>query len=302
MKKKPKIILIIVAVIIVLLIPIGLVTSYIDIARVRNSIEPKYTIKIVTDGGNKVTYWGFGYKVVRYPAVSPKEKFKSSLGVKFGSWFMNYKLSEYDNIEIELLDEGKIIKVSRTRDIEFIVSLLRDSKYINELCEGINTHKIKVGNNIYYLKESCKEIQKGKKQAEISDKDLKKLIEIINYYEDNDLISLLKNKMVEEKVLIESNLEEFEILSIYEYGYYKSEPNKKYIEFDFRYTCKDQSKDCITKSSNMFSTISSDLDYNVIWAYTDGKKIYELSKGVSIGINDDFVFSAGEKRIIGVIQ
>ena len=27
----------------------------------------------------------------------------------------------------------------------------------------------------------------------------------------------------------------------------------------------------------MFYTISNDLDYNVIWAYTDGKKIYELN-------------------------
>jgi len=196
MKKKPKIILIIVAVIIVLLIPIGLVTSYIDIARVRNSIEPKYTIKIVTDGGNKVTYWGFGYKVVRYPAVSPKEKFKSSLGVKFGSWFMNYKLSEYDNIEIELLDEGKIIKVSRTRDIEFIVSLLRDSKYINELCEGINTHKIEIDNEIYYLKESCKEIQKGSKQAEMSDEDLSRLLKIIDNYNNPESPNKEQHKFI----------------------------------------------------------------------------------------------------------
>ena len=70
MKKK---VLIITGIIIVILIAAGLVTSYIDMARVRNSVEPKYTIKIVTDGGNKVTYWGLGYKVVRYPAVSPRE-------------------------------------------------------------------------------------------------------------------------------------------------------------------------------------------------------------------------------------
>ena len=66
-------------------------TSYVDSARVRNNVEPKYTIKIITDGGNKITYWGLGYKVVRYPAVSPKEKFKSSLCVKYGSLFMNYQ-------------------------------------------------------------------------------------------------------------------------------------------------------------------------------------------------------------------
>lgn len=71
---------------------------------------------------------------------------------------------------------------------------------------------------------------------------------------------------------------------------------------NYKQICKDKSKDCITKSSNMFSIISSDRDYNTIWAYTDGKKIYELSKGVNIEINDDFVFSAGEKRIIGLIK
>lgn len=177
---KNKIILIIIAIVIIL---IGLVTSYIDMARVRNSIEPKYTIKITTDGGNKVTYWGLGYKVIRYPAVSPKEKFKSSLGVKFGSWFMNYKLSNYDDIEIELLTEGKTIRVFKTRDIEYIVNLLRDSKYINELCDGINTHKIKIEDEIYYIKESCSEIQKGNKQAKISYEDLNRLLNIIDSYD-----------------------------------------------------------------------------------------------------------------------
>ena len=86
--------LIITAIIITLLVTIGLITSYIDMARVRNSVEPKYTIKIITDGGNKVTYWGLGYKVVRYPSVSPNEPYKNNKGVKFGSWFMKYELEE----------------------------------------------------------------------------------------------------------------------------------------------------------------------------------------------------------------
>ena len=91
MKKK---ILIITGIIITILIAAGLVTSYIDMARVRNSVEPKYTIKITTDDGNKVTYWGLGYKVVRYPSVSPNEPYKNNKGVKFGSWFMKYELEE----------------------------------------------------------------------------------------------------------------------------------------------------------------------------------------------------------------
>lgn len=176
MRNKKVIIIVIISVILVIA---GLVTSYIDSARVRNSMEPKFAIKIVTDGGNKITYWGLGYKVIRYPGVSPHEPYKNSLGAKFGSWFMKYELSNYDNIEIELLMDGKTIQVSKTQDIEFITNLLKDSKYINEICEGINTHRIKLGDEVYYLKESCSEIQKGDKQAEISEEDLERFLEIV---------------------------------------------------------------------------------------------------------------------------
>ena len=182
MKKK-----FIMVIVIIILVVLGLVTSYIDSARVRNGVEPKYTLKIISEGGNKITYWGLGYKVTRYPAVSPKESFKSSLGVKYGSWFMNYELSNYKSIDIELFMEGKTVQVSRTRDIEFIINLLKNSKYINEPCDGINTHKIKIGDEIYYLKESCLEIQKGRKQAKISDEDLVHLLKIIDDYNQTNV-------------------------------------------------------------------------------------------------------------------
>ena len=177
MKKK----FIILAFIIILLVA-GLVTSYIDSARVRNGVEPKFAIKIISDGGNKITYWGLGYKVIRYPSVSPKESFKSSLGVKYGSWFMKYELSNYDILDVELLMDGKTVKVSKTRDIEFIIGLLEDSKYIDEVCDGINSHKIVLDNETYYIKDGCKEIQKGRKQAKISDADFEKLMKIIQDY------------------------------------------------------------------------------------------------------------------------
>ena len=99
--------IIIIGIITVFLVVVGLVTSYIDSARVRNSIEPKFAIKIITNGGNKVTYWGLGYKVIRYPSVSPNEPYKNNLGVKYGSWFMKYELSNYESLDIELLMDGK---------------------------------------------------------------------------------------------------------------------------------------------------------------------------------------------------
>lgn len=184
MKKKN--VLIICIIIAVILVVLTFITNYIDKGRVSTGHEPKFTIKIVSDGGNKVTYWGLGYKVVRYPSVSPNEPYKNNLGVKMGSWFMKYELSDYKNVKIELLMDEKTIEVDKKRDVEFIVSLLRDSKYIHELCDGINTHKIMIENEIYYLKESCKEVQKGRKQAKLSDEDLNSLLKIVDNYNDID--------------------------------------------------------------------------------------------------------------------
>ena len=183
---KNKKVFIIGTIIIGILLVLTFITNYIDKGRVSTGHEPKFTIKIATDGGNKITYWGLGYKVVRYPGVSINEPFKNSLGTKMGSWFMNYKLSEYESIDVEVLAEGKTIQVSKTRDIEFIIGLLKDSRYINEVCDGINSHKIILDNEIYYIKDGCGEIQKGRKQAKISKEDLNKFLKIIDDYNKNN--------------------------------------------------------------------------------------------------------------------
>ena len=108
MKKK---VLIIIGIVVAILVVAGLVTSYMDSARVRNGVEPKFVVKITTDGGNKVTYWGLGYKVVRYPSVSPNEPYKNNRGVKYSSWFMRYELeNEKDNnTKITLNDVNNFI-------------------------------------------------------------------------------------------------------------------------------------------------------------------------------------------------
>lgn len=110
MKKK---ILYISLIIFLILVILGFVTSYIDSARVRNAVEPKFVIKIVSDDGNKVTYWGLGYKVIRYPSVSPSEPYKNNKGVKYGNWFMKYELNkdstlvslqELDNVNNKIIE------------------------------------------------------------------------------------------------------------------------------------------------------------------------------------------------------
>ena len=91
MKKK---VLIIIGFVLSVVIILGLITSFKDSARVRAGIEPKYTLKIISEKGNKVTYWGLGYKVIRYVGVSPKEPFGVNDNYKYGNWFMKYEISE----------------------------------------------------------------------------------------------------------------------------------------------------------------------------------------------------------------
>lgn len=88
--KKKKIIIVISVLLIVVLA--GFITSYIDGGRVSAGYAPKCTIKVTSKDGSKVTYWGLGYKVVRYVSVSPNEPYKNSRGVKMGNWFMKYEL------------------------------------------------------------------------------------------------------------------------------------------------------------------------------------------------------------------
>ena len=98
---------------------IGLVTSYKDSSRVRVGLEPQFVIKKISYHGDKVTYWGLGYKVIRYVNVSPNEPFESNRGVKYGSWFMKYELptdSEY-NGDINNLDDFYNTELTKNRDI-----------------------------------------------------------------------------------------------------------------------------------------------------------------------------------------
>lgn len=164
--------------VIIMLIIAGIITNYIDSGRVTTGHEPQYCIKIVNNNGTKITYWGLGYKVVRYTKISPNEPYENNIGVKMGNWFMKYDLPKEKNIIIEY--ENKTIKITNHNDIDKISNILENSKYNAPICDGINTQKISIDNEIYYLKESCKEIQKGDKQSAITQEDLNTILEIIS--------------------------------------------------------------------------------------------------------------------------
>ena len=72
------------------------------------------------------------------------------------------------------------IEISNYNDINKIYNILVNSKYNSEICNGINTHKITMDNEVYYLKESCEEIQKEDKQSKISKEDLDTILKIID--------------------------------------------------------------------------------------------------------------------------
>ncbi len=176
MKKKG---LIITILILLIIIVASLVTKYIDTANVSTGHEPECCIKIVSYDGSKVTYWGLGYKVVRYVGVSPDEPYESNIGVKMGSWFMNYEKPTNVVLDIKSFGTDKTFKVSDKADVDFISNLLKNSKYINEPCDGIVDYAITYDNYTYDILISCSEIKRGNKQAKISDKDMEELERIL---------------------------------------------------------------------------------------------------------------------------
>ena len=185
MKKILSVIIIIVFVVLLF----AVITNYADSARVTTGNEPRFCIKTISADGSKITYIGLGYKVVRYVGVSPNEPFKSNVGVKMGSWFMNYEKPEVKAIKIANVfpgleeDNGEYFDITDINDVSIIQNILENSKYNRGLCRGINNYSIIMDNETYYLKKDCKELQKGDKQAELTEEDLSAMLEIIEKYE-----------------------------------------------------------------------------------------------------------------------
>ena len=189
MKKKGLIITIFV---LLILIIASLITKYIDTANVSTGHEPKCCIKIVSHDGGKVTYLGLGYKVVRYVGVFPDEPYEDNIGVKMGSWFMKYEKPTNVILDVKALGTDTTFKISEKADVDFITNLLKNSKYINEPCDGIANYAITYDNYTYDVLIDCSEIKRGNKQAEISDKDMEELERIlVNAKDENKTLKII---------------------------------------------------------------------------------------------------------------
>ena len=125
MKKKG---LIITICVLVVLIIASLITKYIDTANVSTGHEPECCIKIISQDGGKVTYWGLGYKVVRYVGVSPNEPYKSNIGVKLGSWFMKYENPTNMILDVKAYETNSTFKISEKADVDFIINRYLSAK------------------------------------------------------------------------------------------------------------------------------------------------------------------------------
>lgn len=174
--KKQKLFIAIVVILSIYML-LGIITNYIDSARITTGHEPKFCIKRISHDGGKVTYFGLTYKVVRYVGVSPNEPFKSNIGVKMGSWFMVYKLDKRNPIVVEYDD--KSYEISNINEVNYISNILLHSRYEESICLSKVTHKLIFDGEEYYLKPDCSSIQRDDRQAELSRDDLNNILDII---------------------------------------------------------------------------------------------------------------------------
>ena len=181
MKKGIEVLLIVLGVIIIL----GLVFFAIDYNRVQKQEKPIFCIQnpagVIMDGGT-VEYFGLGYKVIDFNMLNGYDE------IKIGSWFMKYE--DFENEFKNYIANTKVIvngynnmpNITITgEDALIIKQILNDFTYDGELCNGIYSYEIIIDDKDHYMiKRACMAIEKGNKQAEITEEELKTIEGIID--------------------------------------------------------------------------------------------------------------------------
>ena len=181
MKKGIEVLLIVLGVIIIL----GLVFFAIDYNRVQKQEKPLFCIQhpagVIMDGGT-VEYFGLGYKVIDFNRLNGYDE------IKIGSWFMKYE--DFENEYNSYVDDTKVIvngynnmpNITITgEDALILKQILNDFTYDGELCNGIYSYEIITDDKDHYMiKRACMAIEKGNKQAEITEEELKTIEGIID--------------------------------------------------------------------------------------------------------------------------
>ena len=181
MKKGIKILLIILGAIVIL----GFIFFAVDYSRVQKQEKPIFCINyaIANDGGTK-EYIGLGYKIIDFNRSNGYDE------MKIGSWFMeyedfeneyNYENNNISNIKVIVNSYNNIPKINITNEnATKIKQILSSFKYNQELCDGIYSYEIIINDEEHYrIKQDCKAIEKGNKQAYITEEQLKSIEDII---------------------------------------------------------------------------------------------------------------------------
>lgn len=181
MKKGIKVLLIILGVIIIL----GLIFFAVDYSRVQKQEKPIFCINYATanDGGTN-EYLGLGYKVIDFNRLNGYDE------IKIGSWFMKYEdfEDEYNYENNDVLDTKVVVNgynnipsINITNnDASAIKQILDGFTYDGELCDGLYSYEIITNDEEHYIiKRDCKAIEKGDKQADITEEELKSIENII---------------------------------------------------------------------------------------------------------------------------
>ena len=200
MKKGIKILLIILGVIIIL----GLIFFTVDYNRVQKQEKPIFCINYSTlrDGGTKA-YIGLGYKVIDFNMLNGYDE------IKIGSWFMKSEdfEDEYSTYTEKLADTKVIVNGYNNipsitiieDDAIAIKQILNGFTYDGELCNGSYSYEIIINDEEHYMvKQDCEAIEKGDKQADITEGQLNYIEEIIE-------------KNIDEQKLLEDIPEEYQM-------------------------------------------------------------------------------------------
>ena len=180
MKKGIKIFFIALGIIIIL----GLIFFGVDYNRVKNGDNPIFCIRnlagIYMDGGT-VEYFGFGYKVIDFNMLNGYDE------IKIGSWFMKYK--DFENEYNDYVSNTKVIvngydnipSITITgEDALIIKQILNEFTYNSELCDGIYSYEVTIDDEEHYMvKRDCMAIERGNKQTDITEEELKSIENII---------------------------------------------------------------------------------------------------------------------------
>ena len=181
MKKGIKILLIILGVIIIL----GLTFFAVDYNRVQKQEKPIFCVKdaIANDGGTE-EYLGLGYKVIDFNRYNGYDE------MKIGSWFMkyedfedeyNYENNDISNTKVVVNGYNNIPSITMIDDNAIAIKqILNGFTYDGELCNGIYSYEIIINDEEHYMvKQDCNAIEKGDKQADITEEQLNSIEEII---------------------------------------------------------------------------------------------------------------------------